>query len=411
MSYKKVFPKTSVKTVDVLAAGGAFNVGCYVQNGKLVPATNSVTRLNSLKGKATAAWYIAVLKRYVLFTQNRIYHALGAFNNPATLEFEASKPSLVETRLNSIKVAYLIGDTNYYVLSSMYYYVPFKGNVHACVLKNGRIFGVDNTNPYKIKWSGEGGIEDWTEKISGAGWAVVQYVYGEILNLIVYKDTIVAVREYGLTFLSAYGTPENFKLSYLERKLPKICQNTVAVVGGKLLFYTEDGLYFYDGNKVEKCSLELAEEIESPTFVTCAKEKYYLCGVSKTLKRKAVLVYDAIRNTSYIIDAQVNALAVGDHIFAYSDTYECELTEGGEYAFTSGELDFSSKKVKVLKEVILDGTSDVEIEVSNGVISRIVRGVRGKFRPKMRGKSFKITVRGSEKINGVSAVAEVVDEV
>ena len=122
-------------------------------------------------------------------------------------------------------------------------------------------------------------------------------------------------------------------------------------------------------------------------------------------------MYDAIKNSAYIIDAPLNAMAAGERFYAYSDTHECELSVGGEYAFTSGELDFSSRGVKVLKEVILDGASEAEIEVSNGVISRIVGGVRGKFRPNMRGKSFKITVRGSEKINGVSAVAEVIDEV
>ena len=61
--------------------------------------------------------------------------------------------------------------------------------------------------------------------------------------------------------------------------------------------------------------------------------------------------------------------------------------------------------------MIIGGEGYVVLEVSNGVISRIVRGVRGKFRPNMRGKSFKIKVCGSGKIEGVSAVAEVMDEV
>ena len=44
------------------------------------------------------------------------------------------------------------------------------------------------------------------------------------MNLIVYKDKIVAVREYGLSFLTAYGTPENFKIAYFDKRLPKICK-------------------------------------------------------------------------------------------------------------------------------------------------------------------------------------------
>lgn len=123
------------------------------------------------------------------------------------------------------------------------------------------------------------------------------------------------------------------------------------------------------------------------------------------------MVYDAMRNTAYLINAPVNVIAAGEEIFAYSDNYEYKLAEGGRYTFTSGEIDFSSRKVKVLKELVLKGASDVEIEVSNGVSWRIVRGVRGKFRPNVRGKSFKIRVKGKDGINGIYAVAEVTDAV
>lgn len=284
MSYKKVFPKTSLKKADVLAAEGAFNVGCFVSDGKVVPAINSVTQLSQLNEKATAAWYSATVKKYILFTQNRIYRSTGTPNSVAGLSFAARNPSMVESWGTS-KAAYVIGDSAYYFFGSLDFSNPFRGNVFSCILKNGRIFGIDYTIQNKIKWSGEGGVDDWTESISGAGWATVQHGYGSILNLVVYKDIIVAVREYGLTFLHAHGTPENYRLSYLESKLPKIFKNTAAVVGTVLAFYTEDGLYIYDGNKAEKCSLSLAEEIQSPVSVSCAKGKYFLCGTSKTLKK------------------------------------------------------------------------------------------------------------------------------
>ena len=178
--------------------------------------------------------------------------------------------------------------------------------------------------------------------------------------------------------MSAYGNPENYKLSYLETKLPKICKNTVGVAGENLLFYTEDGLYLYDGNKVEKCSFGLAEEIQSPTFASCADGKYFLCGVSKTLAKKVVFVYDAIYNAAYVIDVEANAVCVGDKVYAYSDSFEYSVQTGARYTITSGELDFSSRGTKVLKEVIIDGGRSVELQVSNSVNTSIVRGVRGK---------------------------------
>ena len=411
MKYKKAYPKTSRKTVDVLAVDGAISVGCYVSGGKLVPAINSATQLRILSLKATFSWYAEGPKKYIMITQNRVYYTSGALSSAVMLLFTAKSPSMVEMVSDGEPAAYVIGDTSYLYIGKNHYTQPFNGAVYSCVVKNGRIFGIDNSDPYKIKWSGEGGIDDWEEGISGAGWTTVQYGYGEILNLIVYKDKIVVVRKHGLTFLSAYGAPENFKLSYLETKLPEIYQNTAAVVGDKLAFYTEDGLYFYDGNKVEKCAAGLAEEMVSPTTASAANGKYYLCGKSKTNRDKEILVYDARLNAAYLIPVAANTVSVGEKIYAYGDSYEYRLEEGGVFAFTSGELTFSSTKEKLLKEVIFDCEEDVALEVSNGVSCNILGGVRGKYRPNMRGKSFTIKVSGTEKINGVYAVAEVADGV
>ncbi|MDE7082475.1 MAG: hypothetical protein K2O89_02070 [Clostridia bacterium] len=411
MSYKKVFPKTALKTVDVLAAEGAFNVGCYTDNGRLVPAINSVNKLTAIHDGISAAWYSASIKKYMVFGKNIVWYSDGDMGKHAVGMVVGDTISMVETASGGLASATLFGTTAYFSLGEKFSSRPYKGAIHSCILKNGRLFGIDNSDNNKIKWSGEGGFEDWTESISGAGWTIVQNGYGDILNLVVYKDKIVAVREFGLTFFSAYGTPENYKLSYLERKLPKIYANTAAVVGDELLFYTEDGLYSYDGSTVQKSSTGLAEELLSPTTFACADGKYFLCGMSKTLQRRAVLVVDAIHDNSYLIDAQVNAVAAGDRIFGYESRQEYEFTEGGEYTFTSGEIDFSTRGFKVLKEIAVRGAKNVEIEVSNGVISRIVGGVRGKYRPNLRGKCFKITVRGSEEIKGISAVAEVAYEV
>ena len=412
MRYKKVFPQTSLKTVDVLAAKGAFNVGCQVSDGKLTPTVNTVTTTTLFSGFETGAWYLPTVKKYILCTTGHVYYSDGSMKTGLNVSFPTENPSVVVTHTKDRNVISVIsGNSRMSVVNDERSIASFGGGVRECILKNGRIFGVDSANPYKIKWSVEGGLDGWTDTIESSGWVAVQYGQGEILNLIVYKDKIVVVREHGLTFLTAYGTPENFKLGYLEYTLPKIYANTARIVGGDLVFYTEDGLYFYDGNKAEKCRLGLAEELQSATFAAANKGQYYLCGVSKTLQRNVILVFNSILNTAYIIDVPAVMAAVGEELIVYANRREYCLGEGGEYAFTSGDLDFSSDGNKVLKEIKILGGNDVQVEVSNGVTSRIVRGVRGKFRPHMRGKCFRITVRGTSKIDGISAVAEVRNEV
>ncbi len=404
-----VFPETELKSVDVLKTDGAFNVGCYVRDGKLVPGLNRALNPQAIFNNITVAFYAAATKNYIYCSSD----GMVCFTLTDSSLFQgkrvaATRHSMLELNEDGTANAFVVGNTSYIKINGMTNQVrPYKGAVRSCVLKNGRIFGIDNSDPFKIKWSGEGGIEDWTEGISGAGWVVLQNGGGEILNLIVYKDKIVAAREYGLSFLTAYGTPENFKIAYFDKRLPKICKNTVAVAGDKLYFYTEGGLYYYDGSKTEKSGTPLAAELKDSTAVFSGNRKYYLCGESKTLKRRAVLAVDTALNVDYIIDVGAEALCAGEKTFVYADGKEYTLDDGGEYAFTSGEIDFSTDGKKVLKEVVIDSENEVRVEVSNGVISRIVGGVRGKFRPNMRGKSFKITVYGSGKISKICAVAEV----
>ena len=85
------------------------------------------------------------------------------------------------------------------------------------------------------------------------------------------------------------------------------------------------------------------------------------------------------------------------------------MEQGNAVDFTSGEIDFGTHRRKVLKGVRIGSVSAVEVEVSNGVKTRILRGVEGYCRPNMSGSRFKITVRGNGKISGVTAYAEAID--
>ncbi len=88
-----------------------------------------------------------------------------------------------------------------------------------------------------------------------------------------------------------------------------------------------------------------------------------------------------------------------------------EIDKGKDFKYICEEVDFSLSGRKTLKEINILGGSNLRVEVSDGVNSRILWGLRGKFRPNMRGNSFKITVTGKGKIYKLEAVAEVLDGV
>lgn len=263
------------------------------------------------------------------------------------------------------------------------------------VLKNSRIFTVDGD--YKICWTGPDGAEDTAEGISGAGWVYVNKCSGKIQRLVVFNGSITILCEYGLAVLTAYGAPENFKLTYIDGKLPHIWGSTAAVVCNKLIFFTDDGLYAFDGGKVEKSDLGSLYALSNPVSACALGEWYYIQGYCESLRKTAVLCVNITDGSVYFADIAGSTEFLGEQV------YSCA------YEFVSGNIDFGTQKRKVLERLELISDGKVDIEVSNGFKTRILRGVNGNIRVNLSGKSFKITIRGTAGIYSLRAFAEVVN--
>ncbi|MBD5585423.1 MAG: hypothetical protein HDQ88_10100, partial [Clostridia bacterium] len=356
--------------------------------------------------------YSTEVKRVNVSSGSSVAQSSDGFTQIAIRRILAHDPSLIEGKVGNNYCAVIIADSQWYYIHELGVSVnSFAGGVTSCVLKNGRIFGVDKTDAYKIKWSGEGGYDDWEEGISGAGWVCLENSYGKILNLIIYRDKIAVIREYGITLFTAYGTPENYKLDYLDARTPKIQQNTAVVAEENLLFYTVEGLYYFNGSEIRRAEVPLRDDLQDVNCCTANGEAYLLSGYSKSLERRAVLAVNLRQNTAYLIDGEADAMCYGEAVFAYAGTQATEIGKGEDFKYICKKVDFSLSGRKTLKEINILGGNDVRVEVSDGVNSRILWGLRGKFRPNMRGKSFKITVTGKGKIYKLEAVAEVIDEV
>ena len=407
-----IYPKTKTVKENVLAKDGFVNISCKIKNGKLLPTLGFEECEAEIPTDVEFAQYSYVNENYAMVAGSNFYISEDGLNYRWIREYTETDFNMMDLRAKQTYGALIFGDNKFlYVDKQTARSRSVSVGIRSSILKNGRYFGIDRTNPYIIKWSGESNYLDWTESISGAGWVEVGYGLGEILNLVLYKDKAVAVREYGLTLFDAHGNPENFNVEYVDGLIPKIYKNTAWVVDGKLVFNTVEGLYYYDGNSVKRAEFYLSDDISDPVYTAVSGKKYLICGNSKTLKKLAILVVEVGENDGYLIDLQAEAIACGKKNFAYLDGTAYELKEGLYFTFTSGEFDFSSPQKKMLKEVVLDADGEVEIEVSNGVNSRILRGVSGKMRVNMRGKRFKITLKSKDKINGLCAVAEVKVEV
>lgn len=402
----KVIPYPAAKTLnaDVLAADGGLCVGCFVKDGRILPALSPV-RVGSCPAGVFFGAVIQPSGRIVVCNGEGIYYSPdGKSFIKSDSGVTASRPFVFHPDGGK---ACLAGDAEFLVTGvASSEKKPFNGNIFGGVFKNGRLFGIDADNGYIIRWSCEGGL-DFTDKPDGAGWLEINAGKGKIQELAVCNQSIAVLCEYGLAALSAFGMPENFKLKYIDGVTGRIFQNTAAVAGGKSAFLTERGLLTFDGSGVEKCELPLLSDVRNPVCAAGFGNCYFLSAYSKRLAKKVVYVADIVKGTAYIADTEADAFALDDDVHCFSDGGHYVLKEGGAYTFESGEFDFGTKGEKYLKSIHLGNSDEVEVTVAGGGISRIFTGVKGYLRPHMRGRSFKITVRGTGKIAGIRAQAEV----
>ena len=85
------------------------------------------------------------------------------------------------------------------------------------------------------------------------------------------------------------------------------------------------------------------------------------------------------------------------------------LSKSGNFTFLSNEINFGTGREKTVVEMFIDGVCDVRI--SSGKKSRTFTSASGLVRPKLRGKSFTVTLDGSGEISKVLLTAEVLDAI
>ena len=405
-----IYPKTKTLKADVLTADGGIFYGCFLKGGMVYPALTARHKETDCPEEVSFACYAEKPDKMLLLAADGLYYSKdGSAFYKSDTEFAARSPFLFDKQ-DGEEEAYLAGDEKLlHIKPSVNSVLPFDCGIYGGVIKNGRLFALDKDDAYKIRWSGGNGGTDWTQGINGAGWARVYPEKGKIINLVVFKQKIAAVCERGIAILSAFGAPENYKLAYIEGVTAEIYKDTAFVADGKLCFYTENGLCFFDGARIKKSCLPLSDEITRPVCAFSFGGKYLLSGYGENLKKHCVIVFDLQNEASYILDEKISAFCMYRQPYCFGSGGAYILEQGGEVCFSSGKTDFGTGKRKFLKSVYIGNSSEAVAEVTNGVKTRIFVGVRGFIRPNMSGEYFKISVKCGGQIRGITAVAEVVD--
>lgn len=389
-----------VKSLKYNLIGGGLPLSCKVFDGKIIPTFYGESLNITCPSNVWYAAFMRNMNRFYVFSALEIFTAdefedyVGDFRRIGS--DTANIPFAIEYKISTGSVIYVVYN-NRYTLND------YRGrdlcnstcNIGGGVYKNGRVFGVDLSDNCKLRWSGEGGFEDWEEKIDGAGWLYSNVELGDIYRLYVLKGNIVALKKYGVSLISAYGTPENFK-EIISVATPPPYKECATVCGNKLYFYTSDGLYSFTAAGAEKVPVKLAEDFVSPFSSMTYGESVFFAGTHKKLGRTVIFVYDTKEKSSYFIDIPATALCAAGSPYVFNSEGLVILKKGLAFRYESeGFADFS-KRNKTLKSLYVGSEKEVDVMVQTDKGSRIFKGVKGELKTHMCGRFFKVVVEGTD---------------
>lgn len=412
MSIKTAYPNTSLKTADVLIPQGTLSVGCKFADGELVPAFAEKQSRSHTFNEIKLFGFSSFLNGFIVCADNKVYFSENGLDfTVQKYSLQAESPFIFEQHENGVKQTVVVGDTTCLVFTGTIVELKnFAFKVSSGVIKNGRLFGVDRQDGFRLRWSGEGGAFDWQEDISGAGWVDLPSARGKITDIVVMDDKLVAVRERGLTVLSVYGTPENFKVQFTDTLSPTITPHTAAVVCGKLYFICDNRIFCFDGVNISPVECSLQDEINLPCFAAAYGENYLVCIDSKFLTRRVVLVKNVKDGQAYLADIPATVLCCGGGLYALTQNKACAVDTGKVFNFYSRKINFGTVRNKFLKTVEISAEKEIGLIIKGGERVRNFSSVNGRVNVNMPGEYFRFTLAvNGGKVYSVKATAEVPD--
>lgn len=272
--------------------------------------------------------------------------------------------------------------------------------LRCAVMRRHRLFGASDEDGYKLVWTACGTTFGKKVGLRDGGWMKLTPDLGEILALAEYGDGIVALREYGLTALKTFGSPETFSLAGNDFKCDRPLPKTLAKVGGELFFFTQSGLKAFDGANVRRVDFAYADVISDPRSAVTFGDGYYVVCKCNPADRYCVLKLGG--GSEYFVDIAPNALCAADGVYCFCNDGLFKLEQGDEYVCNFYGLDFGDPRKKTIKYVQMRGKGTVEI--SNGSFSRTFAG--GITRAGFAGTRFSAKLTGKGKTS-VKLTAEV----
>ena len=347
----------------------------------------------------------------ILGSDNKLHFSplfayLDEFITISDFEF-TSIPTALNFRVGGKEVMGFSSPTNEFLVwycDAEPYVVENLPKFDSICLHNGRLFAIDSTKNYLVRFSSILNPLDWAESQASTSGGSIELndFKGSLKNLVSFLDNVYVFSDFGISKISSFVANSNFGVSNVYSSSSKIFCNTACVCGNNIFFLSEDGLYKFDGFNVECVENGFSHLFKNrlqQNAVTCFFDNklYISCnlnfddnkkvGVENTTYLNNALIEFDINTKNYNITRGVDIchlLAVKDltisklivclnnceKLFEINDSGKLE-TETLEKSWQGGKINFENfDKFKVLKEVFLTSKYNCLLKITTEKTTR-----------------------------------------
>lgn len=243
-----------------------------------------------------------------------------------------------------------------------------------------RVFGSINGARTQVWFSEDFNPSNWSVSASEAGFINFADECGDILKLVSFSNYLYVFREGGIFRLTAIGDQSEFMLKKVFTDTGRIVKNSIELCGDKIIFYSDTGLFAFDGYEVRRITTELPAVYRTRIMDCAYLDDYYFMAcrtesdgnVNNTvirygLKDKTLSVLFGYEVKKLVAVKAHNASQVlcvmdGSALGTMSESGKV-MGEVTEKRYESPENALSSPYIKTVRTVSFQSDNDVTLTV------------------------------------------------
>lgn len=298
------------------------------------------------------------------------------------------------------KRVYAVSDAGTYLLEDTPVYIADATGGRCAAVHYERLF---TASGYRVHYSAPLEPENRIESAQGAGFIDLPSQGGDILDAVSYKEKLYLFRERGITQLRALGDNLNFKAVTMPYSCGKLAAESVANCGQSVLFFTESGLFSFNGGTCVMLTGYGAERVDlsAPVRAVSAGGKYF-AAVTLLTGERGIFCADPARGAGHFIAHAAESLVGGGELYLSDNGTLSRLTKSGAPDVGKCYLDAGNTSLglsdgdKFLDAVLPEGEGEFVVEAygdngSSGVAEGKAGARLGFSRP-VRGRTFSFRI-------------------